>query len=209
MDINRDRERCYQIAPESCTIDQCEKWVWQSSKPQKVSQTGDESAGRLAQSYGVLAPTVSPFYHKLTTLLIEEEEEEAATGMPFLSTAWQQYLLLVLDLSNFYQIQPIACKPPNPSLFLSFCDFFSTPHSWISSLGFIFSNDLSSSPCLYFFSCVIHSFCRLFSSLWVWGFFPLRMSFILAWGSSSLLLLHKFEIFAHCKFWEQRLLGVA
>jgi hypothetical protein len=57
----------------------------QSSKPQKVSQTGDESAGRLAQSYGVLAPTVSPFYHKLTTLLIEEEEE--ATGMPFLSTA--------------------------------------------------------------------------------------------------------------------------
>jgi hypothetical protein len=24
------------------------------------------------------------------------------------------------------------------------------------------------------------------------------VSFILAWGSSSLLLLHKFEIFAHC-----------
>jgi hypothetical protein len=78
----------------------------QSSKPQKVSQTGDESAGRLAQSYGVLAPTVSPFYHKLTTLLIEEEEE--ATGIPFPSTAWQQSLLLVLDLSNFYQIQPTA-----------------------------------------------------------------------------------------------------
>lgn len=81
----------------------------QSSKPQKVSQTGDESAGRLAQSYGVLAPTVSPFYHKLTTLLIEEEEEEEeATGMPFPSTAGQQSLLLVLDLSNFYQIQPTA-----------------------------------------------------------------------------------------------------
>jgi hypothetical protein len=54
--------------------------------PQKVSQTGDESAGRLAQSYGVLAPTVSLFYHKLTTLLIVDEEEEA-TGMPFPSTA--------------------------------------------------------------------------------------------------------------------------
>lgn len=58
----------------------------QNSKPQKVSQTGDESAGRLAQSYGVLAPTVSLFYHKLTTLLIVDEEEEA-TGMPFPSTA--------------------------------------------------------------------------------------------------------------------------
>jgi hypothetical protein len=46
-------------------------------------------------------------------------------------------------------------------------------------LSFIFSNGFSLSPCLYFFSCVIHSFCCLFSSLWV-------------------LLLHKFEIFAHC-----------
>jgi hypothetical protein len=39
------------------------------------------------------------------------------------------------------------------------------------------------------------------------------MSFILAWGSSSLLLLHKFEIFAHCAnfgsrgFWVLHKLG--
>jgi hypothetical protein len=39
------------------------------------------------------------------------------------------------------------------------------------------------------------------------------MSFILAWGSSSLLLLHKFEIFAHCTdfgswdFWVLHKLG--
>ncbi len=153
------------------TIDQCEKWLWQSSKPQKVSQTGDESAGRPAQSYGVLAPTVSPFYHKLTTLLIEEEE---ATGMPFSSTAWQQSLLLVLDLSNFYQIQPTACKPPNPSLSLSF--FFHT-----TFLGF--SLWVLSSPTIFLHLLVCISF---------------LVSFILAWGSSSLLLLHKFEIFAYC-----------
>ncbi len=144
----------HQIAPESCTIGQCEKWLWQSSKAQKVSQTGDESAGRLAQTYGVLAPTVSHFYHKLTTLLIVEEEEEA-TGIPFPSTAWQQSLLLVLDLSNFYQIQPTACKHPNPSLSLSLIFF---PHHILGFRLWVLSSPTNFFISLFVFFFLCHSF---------------------------------------------------
>ncbi len=198
----------HQIAPESCTIDQCEKWVWQNSKPQKVSQTGDESAGRLAQSYGVLAPTVSPFYHKLTTLLIEEEE---TTGMPFPSTAWQQSLLLVLDLSNFYQIQPTACKPPNPSLSLALFLWFFFHTTF---LGFFFG----------FYLLQRFFFVSLFVFLFLChSFFLLSVFFFVSVGFfSAMNVIHScpgiiitvappqiWDFCPLCRFWGLRLLGVA
>jgi len=59
--------------------------------------------------------------------------------MPFPSTAGQQSLLLVLDLSNFYQIQPTACKPPNPSLSLSLSVIF-FPHHILGFLLWVLSS---------------------------------------------------------------------
>jgi hypothetical protein len=61
----------------------------------------------------------------------------------------------VLDLSNFYQIQPTACKHPNPSLSLSLIFF---PHHILGFRLWVLSSPTNFFISLFVFFFLCHSF---------------------------------------------------
>jgi len=137
MDINRDRERFTRLhlnhAPLTSVRSGCDR---AASHNRSARQEMNQLEGLHRAMVFLLL--LSLLYHKLTTLLIEEEEE--ATGMPFSSTAWQQSLVLVLDLSNFYKVNPLHVSlQTHLSLSLSLSVIF-FPHHFLGLLLWVLSS---------------------------------------------------------------------